>query len=169
MLDNLCTLARVEKHRPHHIQTVVLSPKDSIKLKFASGLHPWHKTGESLVEETHNMPRSTHPAGEIMDYLHMQLHLRKMNEEHLAEGRMWEGFRHLAPVTQTWGCVEESEMDVVLGRNTKKLKLALASHRFQLFVCPNFALVPPGRAWGVYRPPATLISHRLNRSLHLQE
>lgn len=32
------------------------------------------------------MPWSTHPAGEIMDYLHMQLCLRKMNEEHLAEG-----------------------------------------------------------------------------------
>lgn len=36
------------------------------------------------------MPWSTHPAGEIMDYLHMQLRLRKMNEEHLAEGGIWE-------------------------------------------------------------------------------
>lgn len=71
------------------------------------------------------MPGSTHPAGQIMDYLHMQLRLGKMNEEHLAEGRIWEGFRHLAPVTQTPGCFEESERDVVLEGDTKKVKLFL--------------------------------------------
>lgn len=57
-----------------------------------------------------------------MDYLHMQLGLRKMNEEHLAERaherKICRSLSHLASATQTRGCVEDSEGDVVLrGRN----------------------------------------------------
>lgn len=69
---------------------------------------------------------STHPAGEIMDYLHMQLCLRKINEEHLVEREyernIWERCSHLASVTQTPGCVKESEEGVVLGEDIKKLE-----------------------------------------------
>lgn len=50
-------------------------------------------TPRAQKEETAYLTRHTicpDPAGEIMDYLHMQLCLRKMNEEHLAEGGIWE-------------------------------------------------------------------------------
>lgn len=111
----------------------------SVALKSKTGLHPRRKRWDCLLKQTHNMPWSTHPAGEIMDYLHMQLCLRKMNEEHLAEGggggyerKIWERFSHLASVTQTRGCAEESEEDVVLGGDTKKVRTVFTPYRFQL-------------------------------------
>lgn len=59
-----------------------------------------------------------------MHYLHRQLGLRKMNEEHLAEGgydrKICERCSHLASATQTRGCVEESEEDVVSGGALRK-------------------------------------------------
>lgn len=51
--------------------------------------HPWCKRRNCLLKQTHNIPQSSHPAGEIMDYLHMQLRRRKMNEEHLSEAGLW--------------------------------------------------------------------------------
>lgn len=112
------------------------------------------------------MSRSTHPAEEIMDYLHVQLFRGTMNEEQLAEGRglreRYEKiFSPLASVTQTQGCVEESEGGVVLGGNANP-------YRFQLSVCSKCAWVPQGQAGGKCCPPAALGSRRLSQSLHLQ-
>lgn len=72
----------------------------------------------------------------------------------------------LAFVTQTKGCVEKSEEDVVLGGDTTKVKTVFTPYRFQL--CSKCASVPQGQAWGKCCPPAALRSRRLIQSLHLQ-
>lgn len=69
-----------------------------------TGLHPRRKRQDRLLKQTHNMPRSTRPAGEIVDYLHMQLCWRKMNEEHLAGDGMWERDVTGPCYTNTWVC-----------------------------------------------------------------
>lgn len=114
------------------------------------------------------MPRPTHPTGEIMDYLHMQLCMRKMNEEHLAEGRIWEVLSFGVGNKNKRVCVEESEKDVVFRGDSEGAKTVFYPYQFQLSVCSNCASVPPGQAWGKCCPPAALCSHRLSQSLHLQ-
>lgn len=72
-----------------------------------------------------------------MDYLHMQLCLRKMNEEHVASSRMRRRERYdRFFFTQTQGPVEKSQEDVVWegDPNTGKLFPAPNPYRCQLSV-----------------------------------
>lgn len=115
---------------------------------------------------------STHPAEEIMDYLHMQLCLRQINKEHLAEGeyerKIRERCSHLASVTQTPGCVKESVQGVVLGGDNKKVETVLKPLSVSALFVLKCVSVPPGQARGDCCPPAALSSCRLSQSLHLQ-
>lgn len=124
---------------------------------------------DCLLKQTHNIPRSTHPARQTMFYLYMQLFLRKRNEGHLAGRRdmkrKYEEDGVIWPLHR-WERGEYCFRRETL-RETKKKKV-FNPHRFQFSVDSKWVLVIPGRARGKFCPPAALGSRRLSRSLHVQ-
>lgn len=104
-------------------------------------------------------------AGEIMDYLHMQLCLGKMNEEHVAGAGIRESDATRLCDTKTrvcWGiiggcCFRGRRME------SRNCFHPLSVSVLCLFKC---ASVSPGQAWGKCCPPAALGS--CSQSFHLQ-
>lgn len=147
-----------------------MPPSDPVK-KLTAILLSWKQVyTPSAKEETAYLNRHTicpNPpiqAGEIMDYLHTQLCLRKMNEEHVAGVGIWETDMTSIRNTNTrvcWGLIEGCCF-----RDKTKAKTVLTPYQFQLSVFAKCTSVSPSQAWGKCCPPAALGSH--SQSLHLQ-